>query len=772
MTSILSSPESRRLGQNLASMQREIDTLKAAQRQSQLGNSTLYGAIYIADPDGNVKGIVGEQADGSTGVVVTAGPPPPTPTGLSLTPLMAGVDLGWAGTFAQAKPLNFSHVNAYLSDAGPDFIHGPSNMVGTLSDAGTIPVAPLPSGTQWWARLVAVNTSVPPGESPVSVTVGPVAPSQVVAQDVLDGIVTEVKLANDAVTAAKIAAGAVGTGEIAGQAVTLSQLANGSVDATKLTDAAVTQPAIATNAVTANAIAANQIIAGKIAADAVTANTIAAGSVSTLKLAAEAVSADKIAANAVTAAAINALAVTADKVAANAINAGHITAGAVTAAKLAATLVLGTTIVAGASTTGARVQLNGSGIEAFRSNGMKTLDFDTGTGDMLIAGQYRSGDSGERIIIGVDGTQQFTNSSGGTSGRIANNGIDLIISGTPGGSSRTGVFNVNQFGAGVTYRNPANSTLFGEVNVQSGAVANNAAIVYVHADQRVSPGNGTQRFQVSTLNTSGNEIPSSIINLVAAGGNGSVLSPVENCGIKFDAGTVLCVTGDGGAFGPIKATAFVPSSSETVKENIGEVTLPNGRTSWDLIEGAPSLDWNYISEAADPTSAVTHGDGTRVLVRKRNPAFTDTEWEKLIDYDPQKWIHEPASLSPAALKARAQPGRRHKFPLAEDLHALCPDLVEGDPEDPGNLGADLRDAVGILWDATDMLIKRNRLLESALMQLFPLLSLPGRPQKGDVQEGVGAVVPGRTRRQLDASTGQIRGRIRDILNDRQEGRAP
>lgn len=741
-SSILSSPESRRLGRTLASMQREIDTLRAAQQSTQLGDSTLYGAIYIADPDGNVKGIVGEQADGSTGVVVTDGPAPPRPNTPSLTPLMSGVDVAWSGTFVAAKPLNFSHVNVHLSDAGPNFIEGPSNLVGTLSDAGSIPVAPLASGTQWWARLVAVNDSVPPKMSEPSLTVGPVTPDQVVAQDVLDGIVTEVKLANDAVTAAKIAAGAVGTGEIAGQAVTLSQLASGSVDATKLTSGAVTQPAIAANAVTANALAANSVIAGKLAADSVSTTNLIAGSVQATQIAAGAVLADKIAANAVTAEKINALAVTADKVAANTINAGHIQAGAVTAAKLAATLVLGSTVIAGTQ-TGARVQLGAFGIEAYRSNGTtKTLDFDNATGDLLIAGQYRSGDSGERVLIATDGSQTFLNSSGSIAGKLLNNGTTGLRVRGPGSSEsvNTGTLFLAGDNGTLGYGPDSGSSTLPRVRVDGAGVQMFGGLVGIRSIN-------TNNSVFLAFQSGGSDISGSVLHLKYVNGGAVWGAPSQNVGLVFADGRLYVTDGAGtsGSRRPIEASAFPVGSSQDVKEGVGEIVIPDARSSWDLVEGAPAQDFYYIQEGRRRDQPRNH-DGSPVLIRRRDETTGEDEWV------PMQWSEDHTPLR-----------KKHRFPLAEDLAALDPDLVIGSGS---TASVDLRDILGVLWDAVDMLIKRNRVLEERLTQRMPLLALPARPQRGDVREGIGAAKPGRTRRTLDPLTGQIRDRIKEGLSGR------
>lgn len=140
------------------------------------------------------------------------------------------------------------------------------------------------------------------------------------------------------------------------------------------------------------------------------------------------------------------------------------------------------------------------------------------------------------------------------------------------------------------------------------------------------------------------------------------------------------------------------------------------------------------------------------------PAVPDGEWEALPVEHPDKWILEPVDWPDGFA-----PQRKHRFPLAEDIRALDPNLTLGDGADQS---VDLRDIVGVHHDAIDMLIKRNRLLEEALAARLPLLRLPARPQKGDVVEGVGAVIAGRTRRQIDAATGQIRDRIRTALQDR------
>lgn len=348
--SLIPAAELRRLSQRLVALQGRLDLVEKSQRATQLSNSSLEGGyITIRDADGLPRGYVGMQPDGNSGVRVVNNPAPSRPNTPELTAIMAGVGITWNGELFDGPPTpgNFSHINVYLSGAGEDFIHGPANLIGALPRAGTIPVTPLPS-TPYWARFVAYNNDDPVDASEPSFTAGPITPSQVVAQELLDGIVTEVKLAADAVTEAKLAAGAV--------------------TETKVADDAISTP--------------------KLVAGAVQAEKIAAGAVQT----------DHLVAGAVTTEKIEALAVTADHIAANAIEAGHVQAGAVTAEKLAANLV-----IAG-DPNGDRVVINAAnGIEQYL-DGERTLSIPP-DGSPHFAGTVTAGDGigiGPTVVVDPD----------------------------------------------------------------------------------------------------------------------------------------------------------------------------------------------------------------------------------------------------------------------------------------------------------------------------------------------------------------------------------
>lgn len=180
--------------------------------------------------------------------------------------------------------------------------------------------------------------------------------AEITARELAAGAVTEVKIATDAVTNAKLANAAVGTAELQNYAVNNIKLADLAVDAAKIASGAVTETKIGTDAVTSPKIVANAVIAAKIAAGAViaakidagavTSEKIYAGAVTTEKLYALAVTSEKIAAGSIIAAKIAAGAVESDKIAANSIVGAHIQAGAIDAVKIQAGAVVSDKIAA------------------------------------------------------------------------------------------------------------------------------------------------------------------------------------------------------------------------------------------------------------------------------------------------------------------------------------------------------------------------------------------------------------------------------------------
>lgn len=288
--------------------------LEAVERASRLSSASLDDtALEVRDGDGSLRGVFGQQGDGTTAALVVNGPPPPQPSAPIVASVLGGVTASWDGQFTDGAvlPLDWSRTEVHASTL-TGFTPDASTLQSTIETAQGATVV-VPSDDPVYVRLLARSTSGT--ASAPSAQAGPHGPTAVVATDILDGIVTTVKLADDAVTAAKVATGAIGTTEITDSAVTTAK--------------------------------------------------IVAGAVQTAQLDAEAVNASKIAAGAVTTLKLDALAVTADKIAANAITVSKLAAGSVDATALKADAITGKTItggtVTGATVTGGIVQTGPSG---------------------------------------------------------------------------------------------------------------------------------------------------------------------------------------------------------------------------------------------------------------------------------------------------------------------------------------------------------------------------------------------------------------------------
>ena len=311
------------MANQLAEMQRQIDLLKMGQNTSTLGFSSIEdGSLVIYDANGDPRTVIGKQDDGSYvgGVSPTASSPPEVPEPPTVVAGFGTLKVATHGSSDPPWPHDFSHINVYLAKGvpgGDDPLEGGS-VVATIigmNDSMTVISGLEPTPYRVWLTSVNISTSESGPSPAVTAT-----PTMVVGQDILDGAIGELQLADDAVTAAKLAAGSVGTIQIQGESIDVTKLADGSVGADQ--------------------IIASAIAAGHIAAGAITSVALAANAVQALNIAAGAIQAGKIAAGAITAEAILALAITADKIAANAITTGKIAAGAITADKIQAGIVI------------------------------------------------------------------------------------------------------------------------------------------------------------------------------------------------------------------------------------------------------------------------------------------------------------------------------------------------------------------------------------------------------------------------------------------------
>ncbi|MET8717330.1 hypothetical protein ABZV52_29640 [Streptomyces sp. NPDC004735] len=219
--------------------------LSALEGSNPLTNASIEsGSLDIYDDDGTLRASLGMQSDGTVALVPVNSEPPPTPTAPTVEPTLAGLVVTWDGTWADSDitPADYATLQIHVSGAGADYEPDLSTLASTISAplGGSATVA-VDGYAPVWVRLVATNTAAltgPPSEATES------AARQAVPPDLIDGIVTEVKLAEDAVTAAKIALGAVGSIALADGAVLEDKLAKAAVTLGKIADGAVNMNAL------------------------------------------------------------------------------------------------------------------------------------------------------------------------------------------------------------------------------------------------------------------------------------------------------------------------------------------------------------------------------------------------------------------------------------------------------------------------------------------------------------------------------------------------
>lgn len=484
------------------------------------GGSTTY-----LDAVGTARQVVGIQPDGTVTTVDLNGPPPPAPSAPTVTALYAGLSVAWDGNLTDTLPLDFDHVEVHAS-ATTGFTPDDTTLFGTMRKAGSMPASPLTVGQVFYVRLVAVNTS---GNKSGASAQMPGTPSGVAGVDIAPGSIGTTQISDDAITNAKIAAGAVGATEVSftardigGITTTIASSAPGSPKTNDLwfdsgngyrlnqwSGAAWVPVQFGTNAisagsVTAALIAANTITASQIAAGTITATQIAANAIGTNQLAANAVTAGKIAANTITAGQIAANTITASQMAVNSITAAAIAAGSVTADKLDANLVLTTALIAG-SLTGARVQVDSTGINAYDPDGNNTVSIGS-DGSAVFNGSsvYANYFQGQTLEIDAGdngGILKYSSSSAALNANstfAANAGNWSGVSSTTVTYSSTHTYNGHNTMRGIRTGGPATAA--------SNAFAVTAGSQYQVTAQVLSSSGTPIRVSIRWLNSGGTEI--------------------------------------------------------------------------------------------------------------------------------------------------------------------------------------------------------------------------------------------------------------------------
>ena len=193
-------------------IKRQLQQIAKGQRVAH-GASVENAAIEVRDDSGSLRAIYGQQADGTSGIQVVNGPPPPAPSAPIVASVLGGVTVSWDGAFAGGAviQLDWARIEVHASTT-PGFTATAATLQSTIETAQGATVVVV-TDDPVYVQLVARNTSG--AASPSSAEAGPYGPTPVVADDILDGIVTTVKLADEAVSAAKVKLGAIGADQLA-----------------------------------------------------------------------------------------------------------------------------------------------------------------------------------------------------------------------------------------------------------------------------------------------------------------------------------------------------------------------------------------------------------------------------------------------------------------------------------------------------------------------------------------------------------------------------
>ncbi|MFF9204263.1 hypothetical protein ACF1AE_21080 [Streptomyces sp. NPDC014986] len=202
-----------RLAGRIANLERLISQQS---RTSQLAYSSIEdGAVEVYDVGGSLRAVIGQQPDGTSGVVAVNGPRPPIPSAPQAEPVLGGLRITWDGAFADAgtvAPLDLSRVQVHLltsEDAEPD-VMWPAATIEAASGASVTIATNYYNDV--WVRLVAVNTSGTPSAASAATRS---AARRAAAGDVGNGAIQEGHIAVGAIVTPHLAVGAVTPDQIA-----------------------------------------------------------------------------------------------------------------------------------------------------------------------------------------------------------------------------------------------------------------------------------------------------------------------------------------------------------------------------------------------------------------------------------------------------------------------------------------------------------------------------------------------------------------------------
>ena len=439
----MTSPSASALAAELASLRRQVEALARASQMSR--RSVEDGGVKVYDAEGNLRGIIGVQEDGTTALVTVNDPTPPTPSAPIVFPVPGGLEVTWDGTFLDyaGQPSDFGklEVHAYTEDV---YTPTEATRCAILPAAGTVTVD-LPADA-YTVVFVAYSTGGTPSAPSLGATETPADAGEdaVARQTAADAQAAAAQAVLDAAKAAQDAATANGS---AAQAQ--ADAAQAILDASAASEAADAAQADAAQGI-ADADAAAQAASAASGA-ASKAQTDAAKGISDAAAAAQAASAAQgTASSALTAAngktriytqstkptggtyadgdiwrdTANGYRLSVWSASSNdwllqTFGSGALSAGAVTATVLAGDAIDGKTVTGATvrtATSGARVEMNSGGVVGYNASGPVTTisatdGSITSTKGTLTGAVVRTSASGQRVEMNSGGVVGY-NSAG------------------------------------------------------------------------------------------------------------------------------------------------------------------------------------------------------------------------------------------------------------------------------------------------------------------------------------------------------------------------
>lgn len=212
---------------------------------------------------------------------------PTNPTGFSIDRILGGIEVSWAGTYANGTFSGFKAVKIYVGNS-PSATPGTYQLAGVmtgdkLKNSIVIPVdgTYLNYDTPVYIHAAAINKNDVEGTLQQNVASNSLGARTAISSDLANQIITNAKLVNDAVTEVKIATSAITETKIASDAITTPKIAAGAISTAKLAALAITAEKIAADAITATKIKAGEIDVTKLSAGTISVNNLEAGTLKT-----------------------------------------------------------------------------------------------------------------------------------------------------------------------------------------------------------------------------------------------------------------------------------------------------------------------------------------------------------------------------------------------------------------------------------------------------------------------------------------------------------